>query len=96
MMMSLSQSKYHDVFSGLGHIGNAKIVADKSVTPVNIHHAVIMELENKGTITKAVEPSEWISSTVVVAKPNKIRFVGSKRGCSAPEVPNANLRGPLA
>jgi len=27
-------SKYHEVFSGLGHIGDAKIVVDKTVTPV--------------------------------------------------------------
>ena len=27
-------NKYHDVFSGLGHIGDAKILIDKSVTPV--------------------------------------------------------------
>ena len=27
-------NKYHDVFSVLGHIGDAKILIDKSVTPV--------------------------------------------------------------
>ena len=27
-------SKYHDVFTGLGHIGNLKIVVEKNVTPV--------------------------------------------------------------
>jgi len=27
-------SKYHEVFSDLGHIGDTKIVVDKTVTPV--------------------------------------------------------------
>lgn len=61
-------SKYHDVFSGLRHIGNAKIVVDKSVTPVQHQprrmpvalrkddKKKIMDIENKGNITKAVEP----------------------------------------
>lgn len=30
--------------------------------------------QEKGTIKKAEEPSEWISSMLVVAKPNKIRI----------------------
>ena len=79
-------SKFHDVFTGLGHIGNAKIVVDHSVTPVQhsprrIPVALrkdvkkkILELEEKGIITKVVEPSQWISSLVVVAKPQKIRI----------------------
>ena len=79
-------NKYHDVFSGLGHIGDAKIVIDKSVTPVQhsprrvpvaLQKDVkkkIRELEEKGIIAKAVEPSEWISSMVVVTKPSKIRI----------------------
>lgn len=33
-----------------------------------------MELEEKGIIKKAVEPSEWISNMVVVTKPQKIRI----------------------
>ena len=76
-------SKYHEVFSGLGHIGDAKI--DKNVTPVQhsprrvpvaLQKDVkkILELEEKGIIKKAVEPSEWISSMVIVAKPEKIRI----------------------
>ena len=79
-------SKYHEVFSGLGHIGDAKIVVDKNVTPVQhsprrvplaLQKDVkekILELEGKGIIKKAVEPSEWISSMVIVAKPQKIRI----------------------
>ena len=34
----------------------------------------ILELEEKGIIEKVVEPSEWISSMVIVAKPQKIRI----------------------
>ena len=78
--------KYREVSSGLGHIGDAKIVVDKSVTPVQ--HSTcrvpvalqqdvkkkIMELEQKGIINKAVEPSEWISSMAVLTKPQKIRI----------------------
>ena len=79
-------SKYHDAFTGLGHIGKAKIVVDKNVTPVQhsprrvpvaLRKDVkkkIAELQKKGIIKKAEEPSEWISSMVVVAKPNKIRI----------------------
>ena len=79
-------SKYHEVFSGLGHIGDAKIVVDKTVTPVQhspsrvplaLQKDVkknILELEEKDIIKKAVEPSEWISSVVIVAKPQKIRI----------------------
>ena len=79
-------SKYHDVFTGLGHIGNVKIVVDKNVTPVQhsprrvpvaLRKDVkkkIIELQEKGIIKKAEEPSEWISNMVVVAKPNKIRI----------------------
>ena len=79
-------SKYYDVFTGLGHIGNVKIVVDKNVTsvqhsprrvPVALRKDVkkkIIELQEKGIIKKAEEPSEWISNMVVVAKPNKIRI----------------------
>jgi len=80
-------SKYHEVFSGLGHIGDANIVVDKTVTPVQhsprrvpvaLQKDVkkrISELEEKGINKKAAaEPSEWISSMVIVAKPQKIRI----------------------
>lgn len=61
-------SKYHDVFTGLGHIGNAKIVVDKNVTPVQhsprrvpvaLRKDVkkkIIELQEKGIIKKTEEP----------------------------------------
>ena len=79
-------NKYHEVFSSLGHIGDAKIVVDKNVTPVQHsprrvpvalqkdEKKKILELEEQGIIKKAVEPSEWISSMVIVAKPQKIRI----------------------
>ena len=63
-----------------------KIVVDKIVTPVQHSRRrvpvawqkdvkkTISELEEKGIITKAVEPSEWISSMVIVAKPQKIQI----------------------
>ena len=59
-------------------------MVDKNVTPVqhsprrvpvalqNDVKKKILELEEKGIIKKAVEPSEWISSMVIVAKPQKI------------------------
>ena len=61
-------------------------MVDKNVTPVQhsprrvpvaLQKDVkkkILELEEKGIIKKAVEPSEWISSMVIVAKPQKIRI----------------------
>ena len=78
--------KYKDVFHGLGHIGDASIVIDETVTPVqNSPRQVpvalqkevkkkIEEMEKRGIITKISEPTEWISSMVVVAKPGKIRI----------------------
>lgn len=61
-------------------------MVDKNVTPVQhsprrvpvaLQKDVkkkILELKEKGIIKKAVEPSEWISSMVIVAKPQKIRI----------------------
>ena len=79
--------EYKDVFEGLGHIGDSNtFVVDRKHTPVQ--HAPrriavtlkkevkekIEELEKKGIIQKVTEPTEWISSVVVVAKPGKIRI----------------------
>ena len=71
-------STYHDVFTGLVHIGNVKIVVDKSVTlvqrsggPTKVGEKQIIELQEKGIIKDA---EEWISNMVVLAKPNKIRI----------------------
>ena len=61
-------------------------MVDKNVTPVQhsprrvpvaLQKDVkkkIIELQEKGIIKKADEPSEWISNMVVVAKPSKIRI----------------------
>ncbi|PFX30098.1 Retrovirus-related Pol polyprotein [Stylophora pistillata] len=77
---------YHEVFTRLGHIGDAKIMVDPNFKPVQhsprcvpvaLQKEVknkILELEEKGIIKKAVEPSEWISSMLIVAKPQKIRI----------------------
>ena len=76
----------YEVFSGLGHIGDAKIMVDKNATPVQ--HSLrrvplalqkdvkkkSFELEEKSIIKKAVGASEWISSMVMVAKPQKIQI----------------------
>ena len=69
-------SKYHEVFSGLGHIGDVKIRVDPSFKPVQQKEVKnkILELEEKGIIKKMVESPKWISSIVVVAKPQKIRI----------------------
>ena len=78
--------KYKEVFQGLGHIGDTKILVDKKVqsvqhtprrVPVTLQKEVkekIQDLEKKGIIAKTEKPTEWISSMVVVAKPNKIRI----------------------
>ena len=77
---------FKDVFEGLGHIGKASFTVDPEVTPV--HHAPrriavtlhkevkakLEELEKKNILVKETEPTEWISSMVVVAKPGKIRI----------------------
>ena len=81
------QKEYKDVFEGLGHIGiSSSFVVNPDHTTVQ--HAPrrvavtlqkevkekIAEMEKKGIIQKATEPTEWISSMVVVAKPGKIRI----------------------
>lgn len=77
---------FKDVFEGLGHIGKASFTVDPEVTPV--HHAPrriavtlhkevkakLEELEKKNILVKETEPTDWISSMVVVAKPGKIRI----------------------
>lgn len=77
---------YQDLFEGLGNIGHATITVDPNTTPVQhaprriavtLHKEVkdkLAELEKKEIIVKETEPTEWISSMVVVAKPGKIRI----------------------
>ena len=79
--------EYADVFEGLGCLpGEYHIEIDPTVPAVQ--HAPrrapialkaklkekITELENKGIITKVVEPTAWISSLVTVVKPEKLRI----------------------
>ena len=59
--------------------------------PVTIRKEVkekIAYLEGKGIIKKETEPTDWISSMVVVAKPNKIRI------CLDPKDLNKALKRP--
>ena len=77
---------FKDVFEGLGHTGKASLTVDPDVTPVHhaprriavtLHQEVkakLEELERKNILVKETEPTDWISSMVVVAKPGKIRI----------------------
>ena len=81
------QKEYKDVFEGLGHI---RISSSFFVNPdhTTVQHAPgrvavtlqkevkekIAEMEKKGIIQTVTEPTEWISSMVVVAKPGKIKI----------------------
>ena len=68
--------------------------------PIALHDKVkakIAELKRKGIIRKVTPPTEWISSIIIVAKPNvKItnmsRHPRSESGNSAPQVTNAHTR----
>ena len=79
--------EYNDVFHGLGHIGDSMFVLSSEVKPVQHTprripialqdkvKAKLTELEKRGIIRKVTVPTEWISSMVIVAKPNgKIRI----------------------
>ncbi|CAB4031928.1 Hypothetical predicted protein [Paramuricea clavata] len=93
-------SEYKDVFEGLGHIGDASFSIDPESTPVQhaprrvpvtLHTEVkekLTELERKGIVVKETGPTDWISSMVVVAKPNKIRI------CLDPKDLNKALKKP--
>ena len=78
--------KYSEVFKGLGHIGDSKIVLKPDAKPVQhaprrIPVAIkdrvkekLDDMEKKGIIQKITEPTEWISSMVVVTTAKKIRI----------------------
>ena len=58
----------------------------------------IKEMEQKGIIAKTLEPTEWISSMVVVAKPGNVRICldpkDLNRAVQRPKsVPNAHFGG---
>lgn len=79
---------YSDVFDGLGCLpGTYSIELDKTIKPVQHQprrvpvaqktevKAEIERLVTKGIITKVVEPTDWISSMVVVRKEKKAQGV---------------------
>ena len=79
-------STYKDVFEGLGHISNVSFVIDDKCrpvqhapqrVPVTICQEVKEKIKGKGIIKKETEPTDWISSMVVVAKPNKYEFAST-------------------
>ena len=69
--------KYEDVFHGIGCLkGTYSITIDPSITPV-VHPPRKIpfiqrdkRMEQLGVIRKADGPTEWVSSLVVVQKPN--------------------------
>ena len=77
---------YSDVFEGLGHFGDTKIVTEPSITPVQHSpsrlpvalrervKAKLADLKKKGIVEKVTIPTDWISSMVVVTTPNKIKI----------------------
>ena len=92
--------EFHDIFEGLGNIGHASVTVDPDAKPiqhaprriaVTLHKEVkakLAELEKKQIIVKETEPTEWISSMVVVAKPGKIRI------CFDPKELNKAIKRP--
>ena len=78
---------YKDVFEGLGDLpGEYHIVTDDSVPPV-VHppRRVPVALRNQikekldemvanGILAPVTEPTEWVSSMLVIVKPNKLRI----------------------
>ena len=93
-------SSYKDVFDGLGHIGNSSLVTVDNIKPIQhtprrvpvaLRDEVkdkLSDLEKRGIIQKVTQPTEWISSMVVVAKPGKIRI------CLDPRDLNKALKRP--
>ena len=80
-------SQYSDIFTGLGKLpGVYKIEMDPDIKPVQHNprrvplpvkaelKKKIRGLEQAGIIQKVTEPTPWISSMVVVRKPNKLRI----------------------
>ena len=93
-------SSYEDVFDGLGHISNSSLVTDDNIKPIQHTPRCVpvalcdevkdklSDLEKRGIIQKVTQPTEWISSMVVVAKPGKIRI------CLDPRDLNKALKRP--
>ena len=80
-------TEFKDVFEGLGELPEEyHIVTDESVTPV-IHpprrepvplrekiKEKLDEMVQREIITPVTEPTAWVSSMLVVAKPDKLRI----------------------
>ena len=80
-------AQYHDVFEGLGCMGDAyHIDIDSAIPPVqHLPRRVpvamkeplkckLSELTKRGIIIKVEEPTPWISNMVAIMKPNKLRL----------------------
>ena len=86
--MKFMLEKFPNVFRGEGLLeGDLHLEVDSTVPPVKLpprmppitlrekYKAELKRLEDLSIITKVNEPSDWISSAVVVTKPNgKIRL----------------------
>jgi transposase InsO family protein len=94
-------SEYKDVFTGLGCLpGKYQLELKDGSVPVQHKprrvavamkeplRMKIKELEDRKILKKVTEPSDWISSLVVVKKPNKLRV------CMDPSDLNAVLKRP--
>ena len=81
-----------DVFDGLGELpGEYKIITDDTIQPkvppprripVALRPRIktkLDELVKPKVITPVSEPTEWVSSMLVVSKPNKIRICLNQR-----------------
>ena len=92
---------YADVFDGLGCLpGTYDMTVDDSILPVkNLARKVAValkpelkqkldELENRGILKKVSQPTDWVSNTVIVRKPGKMRI------CIDPRDLNRALKRP--
>lgn len=79
--------EYKDVFEGLGDLpGEHHIVTDDTVPPVvhpprrvpvalrNQIKEKLDEMVTSGILAPVTEPTEWVSSMLVIVKPNKLRI----------------------
>ena len=95
-------SEFSEVFEGIGLFpGECTIHTDPSIPPV-IHpprrvplalqdklRSELDQMESQGIICKVTEPTEWVSSLVVVEKPN-----GKLRICLDPKDLNKAIQRP--
>ncbi|XP_072169477.1 uncharacterized protein [Diadema setosum] len=94
-------AEYNDVFEGLGCLpGDYSLTLDNNVMPVkhvackvpiNVKQELkdkLTDLEHRGIIPKVTQPTDWISSMVVVRKPQKMRI------CLDPRDLNRALKRP--